>query len=49
MLDDSDLVIQSLDEAQGDLVFQLDKCDNPTPMALNYLGKFLMRPDPLAL
>src|SRR5918992_3259061 len=41
-LDDADLVVKSLDEAEGDLVLGLAIGGDPLPMTLDHFGEFLI-------
>src|SRR5260370_13621207 len=41
-LEDTDLVVQSLDEPEGDLVFGAAVGGNPVPVLLNHRGKSLL-------
>ena len=48
-LDDADLVVESLDEAQGDLVLGATVGRNPVPVPLDQVGELLVRLEPLPL
>src|SRR3954454_16962413 len=46
-LDDPDLVVQALDESEGNLVLGLAVRSDSVPMALNHLGKLFVGLQPL--
>jgi hypothetical protein len=48
-LDDPDLVVQTLDEPEGDLVLGFTVGGNTIPMSINHSGKCLVRLQPLPL
>src|SRR5260370_12357458 len=48
-LDDADLVVESFDEAQGDLVLGATVGGNPVPVPLEQLGELLVRLEALPL
>jgi hypothetical protein len=48
-LDDPDLIVEALDEAEGDFIFRLAIGGNSIPVSLNHLGELLVRLEPLPL
>ena len=48
-LDDADLVVEALDEAERDLVLRVAVGGDAVPMALDHLGELLVRLEPLPL
>jgi hypothetical protein len=48
-LDDADLVVEALDEAERDFVFRLAVCGDAIPMPIDHLGEFFKRFEPLPL
>ncbi len=48
-MDDTDFVVQSLDEAQRDFVLRLTVSGDPIPMTLDHLSELLVRFEPLPL
>src|SRR2546425_7369320 len=48
-LEDADLVVQPLDEAERDLVLRAAIGRDPVPVPINHRGEFLVRPQALPL
>src|SRR3989442_14239385 len=48
-LEDADLVVQPLDEAERDLVLRPAIGRDPVPVPINHRGEFLLRPQALPL
>ena len=48
-MDDTDLVVESFDEAKRDLVFGMAVGGDPVPVALDHLGELLVGLEPLPL